>query len=751
MKKLDLRKKEEDAPRRTLTKMDLDNRRKESKTNISNIIKKDIHSSYTNPIVILVLLAVILLPSLYGIINIYACWDPYENTHNIEFAIANEDLGSQYNGERIEVGAKLIDSLKENRDFKWVFVTSDDLRRGVHNGTYYAGIIIPQNFSESVVSITTSEPHSAELEYIVNEKYPVGAKLTDAASKAVYNKLNAEIVSFIDVAALQKLGQLQSGLATGADKMEDGANQLSAGADKVAAGADQLTSGANQVASGSDQLASGAREVSTGANTLSVGSIELANGADEVARGASQVADGTQQIADKSNTIYDLYLKVKKAILGADDVSKLSDDVNNLDSDTSRLASEINQLNNDTNNLSSDTLALYNEAYNLSDNTAELAVQANNLSVKTNNISNRYNNISNDMSELREAIINNEPISRIKELLEKIDRKMNETNRNINELNNGAHLVSNGSSSVATGANQLSDGSRQLAQGSGQLASGASELSRGVHVLSNGTIELASGAELLGYSSASALRNASDEIGFAADQLSAVKEINQEDAGDYFFSPVILKRHEEYPVNNYGSQVSPFYLVLSMWVGALITTVMLKTGTSIGTQYKPHEMYLAKLLLFNTMAILQTTVTLLGTVLMGIDISNPILFAFSCYFVSIIFMTIIYSLVSVFGEVGKGIAILLLVFQISGTGGVYPIEIMSDIFGFLYPYLPMTHGITLVRESQLGLIIDNYMPAFIFLLILGVVVIIASTLLKQKWDKRTKFFEEKLGESNLFN
>jgi len=354
------------------------------------------------------------------------------------------------------------------------------------------------------------------------------------------------------------------------------------------------------------------------------------------------------------------------------------------------------------------------------------------------------------MSQLNEAIKNNDS-PKIHELLEKINTELNNTNQSLGQLNTGAHQVSEGSGTLTNGLHTLSDGSSELAEGSSKLASGANELSNGIHVLSDGTIELADGAELLGYSSASALRNASDEIGFAAEQLSAITDANQEDIGDYFYSPVILKRHEEFPTSNYGSQVAPFYLVLSMWVGALINTVMLKTGSSVGTKYKPHEVYNGKLLLFNIMAILQTTVTLIGSFIMGIDVSNPLMFVLSCYFVAIVFMAIIYSLSSLFGEVGKGVAILLLVFQISGSGGIYPIEIMNNIFRVIYPYLPMTHAITMVREAQLGLIWSNYLLSFVFLLVLTAVVVFASIMLKQHWDKRTKYFEEKLEESNLFN
>lgn len=751
MKKLDLGKKEENNRSTILNKANLSQRKEESKNNILEIMKKDYRSAFSNPIVILLLLGLIILPSLYGLVNIYACWDPYENTNHVQFAIANEDNGTTYDGKKINVGEELVLSLKENTDFEWVFVMPDELRTGVHNGTYYAGIIIPHNFTESVVSIVNGNPHSAELEYIVNEKSnPVAAKLTDAAAKEVYNKLNAKIVSFIDVAAVGKLGELQEGLASGADKMDAGADKLSAGADKVKDGANQLTAGANTLSSGSNQLASGANAVSSGANSLSVGSVKLANGADELASGASQVSDGTQQIADKSSDIYSIFLKIKNVIEGGGNTYKIRDDVDDLDSQTSSLAENMRNVDNQSSEVSSDAYKLFGESYNLTHDAANMANYANAVSGRTHNLSNRFSNISQDMSQLNEAIKNNDS-PKIHELLEKINTELNNTNQSLGQLNTGAHQVSEGSGTLANGLHTLSDGSSELAEGSSKLASGANELSNGIHVLSDGTIELADGAELLGYSSASALRNASDEIGFAAEQLSAITDANQEDIGDYFYSPVILKRHEEFPTSNYGSQVAPFYLVLSMWVGALINTVMLKTGSSVGTKYKPHEVYNGKLLLFNIMAILQTTVTLIGSFIMGIDVSNPLMFVLSCYFVAIVFMAIIYSLSSLFGEVGKGVAILLLVFQISGSGGIYPIEIMNDIFGVIYPYLPMTHAITMVREAQLGLIWSNYLLSFVFLLVLTAVVVFVSIMLKQHWDKRTKYFEEKLEESNLFN
>ena len=575
-----------------------------SRHNIYEILRNDLKSTVTNPIVIILLIAIIILPSLYGLVNIYACWDPYENTDHVPFAIANEDKGATYQNVTINAGNDLVMMLKNNTKFDWVFVTSDELRQGVHEGKYYAGMIVPANFSESIVSITTDDPHSANLEYIVNEKYPVAAKLSDAAAKEVYNNINAEIVAFINVAAYDKLGELQSGLASGASEMSSGAVLLTDGASQVASGASQVADGANQ----------------------------LEAGADELSAGANQLAEGTHEATAKVDNV----------------------------------SGEIHEGTNFIRNQTKDPTI------------------------------NNYMNI--------------------------IDEKTNNVTGGVHQLDNGAQSLA-GNSSLFKG---------------------------GIFQLSEGTLSLAAGAELLANSAATALFMASSSLAGAAADLADVTGLNESQVGDYFYAPVKLDKHEEFKTNNYGSQVSPFYIVLSMWVGALITCVILNPGTSLGTKYRPHEMYFGKLMVFNIMAVLQTTVTLIGAWHLGIDISNPLMFVFSCYFVSIIFMALIYSFVSLFGDVGKGIAIILLVFQISGSGGIYPVEIMNKIFGILYPYLPMTHAITLVREAQLGLIWSNYIPAFIWLIVVGIVVVLLSIILKQRFDKHTKYFEEKLHESNLF-
>ncbi len=600
-------------------------------------MKNDFKSAFSNPIVTIVLIAIIILPSLYALLNIQACWDPYGNTDNIEFAIANLDKGASFEGEKINVGNELVKDLKNNDKFKWTFVTEEELRDGVHNGDYYAGIVIPKNLSKNVISITGDNPKQAELEYIVNVKSnPVATKLTDTGANTVYTTLNAKIIQIINLAAYGKLGELQEGLAAGASQLSGGGTQLQSGAAQVSSGASQVSSGVGQVEDGAGQVKDGASQVQQGVGDVKSGASQVKEGSSAVQQGASQVQQGSEELD----------------------------------------------------------------------------------------------------SAVDPSLI---PEGPVKEYVE-----------SSSELAKGSGKVAEGSSQVAQGASDLADGSVQLAEGSSQVAGGASDLADGSVQLAEGSLSLAAGAELLGNSAAQALFTAAGSLGATADQLSAITGINETLLGDYFFSPVKLDRHEEFPVPDYGSNVAPFYLVLSMWVGALITCVMMEPKSSIGTKYSPFEMYSGKLLIYVVMSILQACVTLIGAYLLGVHVDNYPLFIFSSILVSAVFMILIYSLISAIGTVGKGLAVILLVFQISGTGGIYPIQIMHEFFQTLYPFLPMTYAIRLIREAQLGVIWSNYWPALAILLIIGIITVIVAIAIKEKADKRSKYFEEKLDESGLF-
>lgn len=618
--------------------------------NIVEIMKRDLKASFSNPIVVIVLVAIIILPSLYALLNIQACWDPYENTDEVQFAIANLDKGATYDGEKLDVGSELVKELKKNSKFDWVFVSEKELRDGVYSGKYYAGMILPKDLSEDVVSITTDNPKSAEIKYVVNIKSnPVANKLTDTASNTVYRTMNAKIVEFIDVAAYGKLGDLQSSLASGSTQLSSGASQLSDGASKVASGADDVSNGADKVSDGADKVKTGASDVNKGADKVKTGSKALDSGASEVSSSADKIKSGSEQVQQGAKDLEDnahpemLPSPVKEVVEGS--------------------------------------VSLANSSSQLAGGSSQLAEGSVKLAESSS------------------------------------------------KLANGASDVAGGADKVATGASDVADGSNELAEGA---------------------LSLAAGSELLSSKAAQALFSAASSLAGASNSLADVTGINESQVGDYIYSPIKLDRDEVFPVEHYGSNVAPFYLVLSMWVGAVITCVMIKPGTSTGTKYSPLEMYFGKLLLFIIMSLLQAAVTISGAFLLGIEIKDPLMFIFSASLVSVIFMVLMYSLISALGQVGKGIGVILLVLQISGTGGIYPIEIMAHVFQVLYPILPMTYAIDLIREAQLGLIWHNYLPALAILVGIGVATVIIAVIIKEKADDASHYFEERLEESGLF-
>lgn len=202
-------------------------------------------------------------------------------------------------------------------------------------------------------------------------------------------------------------------------------------------------------------------------------------------------------------------------------------------------------------------------------------------------------------------------------------------------------------------------------------------------------------------------------------------------------------------VDNYGSEVSPFYLVLSMWVGCIITAVMVRSRY-LNPKYSPLELYFGKLGLFILLGLLQTTVTMACAFIMVIQILNIPLFIVSMYIITIVFMLFVYSCISVFGNVGNGIVIILLVLQILSTGGIYPVQVMAPFFQFISLFMPMTYAIVMIREASLGLYLSNYLFALSLIIAMGIATFIIAVIIKDRYDKKANYFERCLDESGLF-
>ena len=176
---------------------------------VREIFRNDIKAIRENPVVIFVLIVIIFIPSLYALLNIQATWDPYARTSNIEVAVVNEDLGYNTNGTSYNIGNILVGELKNNGNFSWQFVNKTTAMNGVKSGDYYAALIIPNNFSQDLLSIQSSTPQQAHIQYIVNDKTnPIAPRITNTGVDAIQAEINGEVVKTIDGIIFGKLSDV---------------------------------------------------------------------------------------------------------------------------------------------------------------------------------------------------------------------------------------------------------------------------------------------------------------------------------------------------------------------------------------------------------------------------------------------------------------------------------------------------------------------------------------------------------------
>jgi len=220
----------------------------------------------------------------------------------------------------------------------------------------------------------------------------------------------------------------------------------------------------------------------------------------------------------------------------------------------------------------------------------------------------------------------------------------------------------------------------------------------------------------------------------------------------FFAEPVLLKENRVFPVQNYGTGMTPFYTVLAVWVGAVLLISLLSVDINHVENYSTRHIYFGRLLTFLTIAILQTIIVTIGDVtIIGVDASSPISFILFGLIISIVFMTIIYTLVSVFGDVGKAIAIILLVLQIAGSGGTYPVVLLPEFFQSIHPVLPFTYAVDLMREAVGGIVWERAIKNISILIGMGLLFVLFAIFAKESFNKRSKKLMEKSKEAGLFD
>ncbi|ADL58029.1 MULTISPECIES: YhgE/Pip domain-containing protein [Methanothermobacter] len=251
----------------------------------------------------------------------------------------------------------------------------------------------------------------------------------------------------------------------------------------------------------------------------------------------------------------------------------------------------------------------------------------------------------------------------------------------------------------------------------------------------------------------SAIQDAHRKLGMISEDdlnsLVRLADIDPSAVREYFRSPVKMEKEHIYPVKNYGSALAPFYIPISLWIGGIIAVAMISMRVKYG-EYSSIQVYFGRMGLFIIIAICQALVVAAGALLLQVQITGTLLFLLTALYVSICSMLIIYSLTSALGNAGKALSIIILVLQITGTGGIFPVELLPPFFQAIHPYLPLTYAVGALREVVAGVIWSIYWKNMALLALFPVVTFLITVLVKEKMDKRAHWMESKLEESGLF-
>ena len=712
--------------------------------NILKIYKEDMKKIFTNYAALIVFIALSILPSLYAWFNIKASWDPYgkEATSQIKIGVVNKDKGAELKGEFKNIGNQIIDQLKENDVMGWQFVSEKEAVKAVEEGSYYAMITIPEEFSENILSLITDDIKKGKIIYTVNEKVnAIAPKITVKGATAVQENVNKtviETVSDIVLSTAKDLGIEVEGQLPKLDNLYDKLVEIQSKFKDLYETTDLAYDGVNKVA---DLVTNLQNDIPLITDTLNSTKGLATNLIDFITTSQGEINNIAPTIKTDIGLVKDL----------ADEVSSYVDVVINAINTGSENANVLlGNLNTKVSGLRDylTSIRVLVEKINGHSQNGALSDVLNNLITAENTLNQLYNEIESiknslangnliDTSKLENAKTVLNDVSNIAgNLYEKFDTEiLGNINTILNTANDSAksalEILQRAQDKLPKVEEILTTVSALCNKGNEGIKYAKDNLPRAEEIVNEVTSKVAK------------IKDSSD----LKDLLKLIAN-NVEERSNYLTSPVELEENSLYPMRNYGTAMTPFYSVLSLWVGMTLLVSMFSVEAH--GEYNHMEVYFGKLLLFLTIGMTQALIVALGDLyLLKIYCVNPALFVTGILFTSITFVAIVYSLVSVFGNVGKVTAIILLVLQVAGSGGTFPIQLTPKFFQIINPFLPFTYAISFARESIGGVVQSVLVKDIVIMLIYIVVAILISIFLKKPINNLLSGFTKKFHESGL--
>ena len=710
--------------------------------NIFKIYKNDLKDIFTNKVLLVIIIGLCILPSLYAWFNIKASWDPYGNTGNISVAVINEDSGAEIMNKKVNMGDELVKELKTNKDLGWKFVDRKKALEGVNSGKYYAYIEIPSNFSENLASLVSKDIKKGTIIYTVNEKInAIAPKITSKGATTIQNEVNQTVVKTVSEVVLKafkeagieiekqlpKLSTLESNLVEVQGKFKD--------IDKVVDTAVDATDKVSDIIKDIQNDMPLIKDTITNSKNLSS---DIKSFLNDSKTGLSQLSPILKNdlgliseiSSNAKNAVSDLIDAINK---GSESAPQLID---NLSTKLSDLASSTN------------TLTKFLEKLNKLVPGNQLKSVIDSL----NSISAKLDTAVSSLQTIKNQVANGEkpPLTNLNNLLKVIG--------DVNTITSS--ILNNFDSKIQDPISNIIEDSFKVADNIIAVLDSAEKKLPAVEDILNTTLSFSGSAEKGASFIKEKLPYAKSVVDTIVDSMKKINnssEVNElisllkSDVlkrSDFLKQPVDLVENRLYPIKNYGSAMAPFYTVLSLWVGILLLMSLL--STNVHGDYKPNEVYFGRGLTFLTLTIIQALIVSLGDIyFLKVQAVNIPLFILISVFTSIVFTAIVYSLVSIFGNVGKAIGVVLLVIQVAGSGGTFPIQVTPQFFQNVYPLLPFTYAISAMREAVGGIYMPNLTKDISTLAIFIVVFVIFTVFFKKPINKVTEKIQDRFNESDL--
>ncbi|MFM9631560.1 MULTISPECIES: YhgE/Pip family protein [Streptomyces] len=626
------------------------------------------------------LVALLLLPLLYGALYLWSFWDPYGRLDRIPVALVNDDKGATADGRRIAAGDEITEGLRDSAVFDWQEVDAAQARKGVEDGTYYLSLTMPADFSRRIASNSGDSPATSALQVRTND-----------ANNYIVGQISRTVFSEVRTAASTKTSR------SFLDKIFISFSDIHGRTVKAADGADKLKGGIGKAEQGSKDLADGLKDAKSGSGKLTKGLTKLDKGAGDLEDGSKKVADGTQTLADKVNGVSGRvapYLKDNEKTIGdtaqlvADSAEVVSGHLSTLVKTApvaakgARTAAEtldaVYRTRCETPVLPDPACADLKKA---KDATADVVLVADDVDTLVADQDGDLRTMRTNLAALQkqaQALADRAP---------HLSEDVADAVSRINELNKGATKVAAGAKKLNTGIGTAKTGATELDKGVTKLRTGAEDLNGGIFKLVDGSGKLAGG------------------LHDGAERIPDYDKKDRDARTAVMADPVRLASHDLHKAPNYGTGFAPYFIPLSLWVGAMVAYMLIApmNRRALAAGAPAWRIALAGWLPVAAIGVLQTTA--LMAVLhwaVGLEMVRAAGTVGFLFLVAACFTAIVQWLNARFGPAGRILVLALLMLQLTSAGGTYPVQTSPDFFNALHPYLPMSYVVEALRRLITG-------------------------------------------------